>query len=869
MATPGAPLRIAVLEVCRVAEFFHDLTLPCLAGALRDGGFSVERFRLMLEGPSAGWPERCDRFVARLVDHGADLLLLPDVLEREVIAAVERAGRPFAVMVLVSYAVRGAETERPAWVLRATADRDDLLARARAFAADLVSGAPHAPAPPGDLTPLDDLRDPARRERLLSWIDPFRPILAWRDAETWRVAVDRRQAILGSHGCAYAADAADNNFFQGIDFARLPEVFRFGCTFCHHSGIIRLPREETVRLLLAQLAEVRRQAPDLAEVVLEDEEALGYLDRFAAAVLAAGGKPLRFLVKTRVLLLRADRDKLTAALSTFAGTGHRIDLYLVGFENFSQPELDRFNKGVSAAECEEAASLLRSLRDQFPDSFSDDTHAKGFILFTPWTSLADLEANVAAFRRLRFWEFRGNLPLSKLRLDPSLPLYHAAARDGLLADRFPDAAHDNSRRYGYSGEAPWRFLHAEAGRVYAVYVRASEGAGDLLPLIRNWEDRAAQVALLEHLVALAAADPGANEETLYRRAAEWAEAGRRRVAGGARAPAPAPADALLASPGASEEVTRQTMPFCNCNCVFCSDGGSPNIARKYQTDAREELTGAVDHWLSPEVDLTTIVGGEPTIHPLFFDLLARARARGRGVFLLSNGRMFSYPGFARRAFDAGLTRLQVSIHGHRAEVHDGLTRSPGSFEQSWEGAANAARELLRRRSPRALEFCYVITARNYRWLREFVHLVSALPGAVRVNFTTLIPRGWGERHYHQLAVRYADVMPHARRAVADHGGREGRVRFSFQAPPCVAPDLAERLGSAHDCDGAVAANPLRRDACRVCAAFHSCLGPFEAYVRRFGWDEFVPLAPSGSAAPAPAHADGPVPLSHLPVEAAS
>ena len=58
------------------------------------------------------------------------------------------------------------------------------------------------------------------------------------------------------------------------------------------------------------------------------------------------------------------------------------------------------------------------------------------------------------------------------------------------------------------------------------------------------------------------------------------------------------------------------------------------------------------------------------------------------VQTVTNGRMFQYPAFLGTAADNGLDEITFSLHGHTAKLHEGLTRTPGSFDQTVGGIDN-------------------------------------------------------------------------------------------------------------------------------------------------------------------------------------
>ena len=115
---------------------------------------------------------------------------------------------------------------------------------------------------------------------------------------------------------------------------------------------------------------------------------------------------------------------------------------------------------------------------------------------------------------------------------------------------------------------------------------------------------------------------------------------------------------------------------CNERCVHCyldhDDHGEVTT---------DEVKTILDQLAAEGTLFLTFSGGELLLRKDLFDLLGYARARGFDVKVKTNGIMLGATEAARlRAL--GIRQVQISIYSHRAEVHDGITKVPGSLSRS-------------------------------------------------------------------------------------------------------------------------------------------------------------------------------------------
>jgi radical SAM protein with 4Fe4S-binding SPASM domain len=115
---------------------------------------------------------------------------------------------------------------------------------------------------------------------------------------------------------------------------------------------------------------------------------------------------------------------------------------------------------------------------------------------------------------------------------------------------------------------------------------------------------------------------------------------------------------------------------CNERCVHCyldhEDHGEMTTS---------EIKGILDQLTDAGVFFLTLSGGEVLMRRDFFDIVAHARGLLLNVKVKTNGVMI-HETEARRLRELGVEQIQISVYSHRPEVHDAITKLPGSLKRT-------------------------------------------------------------------------------------------------------------------------------------------------------------------------------------------
>ncbi|MCX5712955.1 MAG: radical SAM protein [Candidatus Omnitrophica bacterium] len=286
---------------------------------------------------------------------------------------------------------------------------------------------------------------------------------------------------------------------------------------------------------------------------------------------------------------------------------------------------------------------------------------------------------------------------------------------------------------------------------------------------------------------------------------------------------------------------------CNNSCKFCVQGKKrEKLPDKTVDKIKQEL--ASGRKVGKDVVFT---GGEPTLRNAeLVEMVRHAKKLGyKKIQIQTNGRLFAYKGFCRNLISAGANEFCPSLHGPDYKIHDFLTSSKGSFEQTCQGIIN-----LKCLGQHVLTNT-VITSRNYKLLP----LIAGLLVDLKVDqFQFAFPHilGSADENKNWLVPKISRVMPYLKKAL-DIGIKAKKSVMTEAITYCFMQGYEQYIGERvipdtkiFDSGFAVENYTLyRRDkakikgpACKVCRCYSVCEGPWREYPELFGWGEFIPLA---------------------------
>ncbi len=285
---------------------------------------------------------------------------------------------------------------------------------------------------------------------------------------------------------------------------------------------------------------------------------------------------------------------------------------------------------------------------------------------------------------------------------------------------------------------------------------------------------------------------------------------------------------------------------CNNHCHFCVQGDKRNFcAAKDKKEIRDSLKEA--HKKGKRQVIFT--GGEPSLHPNFLELVRMARKMGyKTIQIQTNGRTFAYRDFCLKAIKAGVNQFSPALHGHNAKIHDFLTNSPGSFEQTVQGIKNL------KSLNQFLTTNTVVTTKNYRFLPQIAQLLVNLD-VDRFQFAFIHVHGTAKENQDWIVPKKSKVMPYIKKGL-DIGINADKWVVTEAIPYCLMKGYEKHISeiaipkpmifdagfkvedyASYRKNKAKAKGPN----CLKCKYNDICEGPWKEYPEIFGWDEFRPI----------------------------
>jgi MoaA/NifB/PqqE/SkfB family radical SAM enzyme len=158
-----------------------------------------------------------------------------------------------------------------------------------------------------------------------------------------------------------------------------------------------------------------------------------------------------------------------------------------------------------------------------------------------------------------------------------------------------------------------------------------------------------------------------------------------RTGSGAGVPVTTPATTESGDLGAPLYMAWQVTNECNLACLHCIEESGPGKAFPDElTD--EQVFSVLEQAISLEVPYLSFSGGEPMVHPRFFEMVEYVCSRNGQLKVETNGHYLT-PENCGRLKSLGVKAVQVSLDGASRETFNRM-RVRGDFDLAVEGVRN-------------------------------------------------------------------------------------------------------------------------------------------------------------------------------------
>ncbi len=308
------------------------------------------------------------------------------------------------------------------------------------------------------------------------WLDRVTPRYLRRPANPMAGTLEPCVQILAGPRCNYTRALAENPAYDGVDL----EGCHDGCAFCGRSWTpYRVA--SFMDFAVAQAVQADRDLePGPGPLRLDVLSAAVWrdLETFVERLCDAGVRRFHLYVSARLDAIVAAAPVIDRLLPRFAARGDGLTLYTSGVENFSEVENQRLNKGLSLDTIAAGTARIQGWYEAWPETFGSAAYrGLSTILFTPWTTLADVRINLEHFAANPLIPASARLG-SYLLLYPGRPVTRLAERDGLLVGVAEDLHGTAGCKIQWDQEElPWRFRHPEVAVLARFARRISEYGG--------------------------------------------------------------------------------------------------------------------------------------------------------------------------------------------------------------------------------------------------------------------------------------------------------------------------------------------------------------------------------------------------------
>lgn len=199
---------------------------------------------------------------------------------------------------------------------------------------------------------------------------------------------------------------------------------------------------------------------------------------------------------------------------------------------------------------------------------------------------------------------------------------------------------------------------------------------------------------------------------------------------------------------------------CNNNCIHCvitqQIKASIDKRGNFNLSTKEVLT-ELNKYKKKGFDSITLTGGEALIRKDIFIIINSAHKKGFKINLQTNGRKLSNLDVVHKLLNYKITYI-IALHGHNARIHDSISRSTKSFNETVEGIKNLVKykqEVIGK---------VVLSKKNYKKLTDLVKFYIKL-GVKNIAIAFPHANGNAWKYFDEVVPTYTQVKNYVHKTI--------------------------------------------------------------------------------------------------------
>jgi len=250
--------------------------------------------------------------------------------------------------------------------------------------------------------------------------------------------------------------------------------------------------------------------------------------------------------------------------------------------------------------------------------------------------------------------------------------------------------------------------------------------------------------------------------------------------------------------------------------------------KKYNELTKQQIIKSLEK-LDKNTGSILLTGGEPTIRKDIFYILEYINQHfpKTKIQLITNARMFYYGGFIDKINTISNLNIITELHGSNEQLHDKITQTKGSYNQSFKGIKNMLNNNFR------VELRIVVSKLNYKDILNLSKLyLDEFPNAGRIVIFPIDLIGNALKNRNETGINYTKTIPYIEKALELLKNKNVNV---YHTPYCILDKKYwQFVGGLSVKDNRVVYAPF----CKECIFEKKCPRIWKSYAKTYGFNEF-------------------------------